>query len=310
MFRALQFAWFTTPLVLDERRRTRDRAAPGAGARRRRRDRPARRPRRDRGVRADRAEARTAAGSATELQGKAAMTDGPVRYTAPVADLHRGGARLEAGGFQTIEAYDVLSRTSTRRSSARTPPDDLGARARALPRRPHDPGGRGGDGAGEPGAGPRRCRGGADRARRERRAAPGRRSATTRCGARAPPRRRPRQLPRAAWIRSAKSRDARRGAAQRRVARRSSRPSPRRSGSTGSSDELDAGFAALRGSARRCRSSARRASTSDDPDYDLARRTARMLGEAGLRGHHRRRARASWRRPTAARARRARRRSA
>lgn len=56
----------------------------------------------------DRAEARTAAGGPTEFQGKAAQTDGPVRYTAPSLIFDQGGRRLEAGGFQTIEAYDVI----------------------------------------------------------------------------------------------------------------------------------------------------------------------------------------------------------
>ena len=56
----------------------------------------------------DRAEARTAAGSPTELQGKTATTDGPVRYTAPSVVFTRDGRSLEAGGWQTIEAYDVV----------------------------------------------------------------------------------------------------------------------------------------------------------------------------------------------------------
>ena len=56
----------------------------------------------------DRAEARTAAGSPTELQGKTAASDGPVRYTAPSVVFERDGRRLEAGGFQPVEAYDVL----------------------------------------------------------------------------------------------------------------------------------------------------------------------------------------------------------
>ncbi len=56
----------------------------------------------------DHAEARTAAGSATHLQGKAADTDGAVRYTAPSVVLEAGGRRLEAGGWQPVEAYDVL----------------------------------------------------------------------------------------------------------------------------------------------------------------------------------------------------------
>ncbi len=56
----------------------------------------------------DRAEARTAAGSAAELQGKTATTDGPVRFTAPSVIFERDGRQLVAGGFQPIEAYDVL----------------------------------------------------------------------------------------------------------------------------------------------------------------------------------------------------------
>jgi hypothetical protein len=56
----------------------------------------------------DRAEARTAAGSPAELQGKTATTDGPVRFTAPSVVFEREGQRAVAGGFQTVEAYDVL----------------------------------------------------------------------------------------------------------------------------------------------------------------------------------------------------------
>jgi len=58
---------------------------------------------------ADRALARTASGSPTEFQGKAASTDGPVRYTAPSLRFAAADGRtLEAGGFQPIEAYDVV----------------------------------------------------------------------------------------------------------------------------------------------------------------------------------------------------------
>ncbi len=58
---------------------------------------------------ADRAIARSAAGGPTEFQGKAAQSDGPVRFTAPSLLLTHtaSGRTLEAGGFQTIEAYDV-----------------------------------------------------------------------------------------------------------------------------------------------------------------------------------------------------------
>jgi 2-hydroxychromene-2-carboxylate isomerase len=57
----------------------------------------------------DRARARTAAGSPTEFQGRAADTDGAVRYTAPSLVFDGpNGQRLEAGGFQPIEAYDIV----------------------------------------------------------------------------------------------------------------------------------------------------------------------------------------------------------
>ncbi len=58
---------------------------------------------------ADTLEARGAAGGATEFQGKAAISDGRVRYTAPSVVFETAdGRRLEAGGFQPLEAYDVL----------------------------------------------------------------------------------------------------------------------------------------------------------------------------------------------------------
>lgn len=56
----------------------------------------------------DRAEARSAAGSAAEKQGKTAQTDGQVRYTAPSVLFTGDGVTLTAGGFQKVEAYDVL----------------------------------------------------------------------------------------------------------------------------------------------------------------------------------------------------------
>lgn len=81
---------------------------------------------------ADRARARTAAGSPTEFQGKAANTDGAVRYTAPSLIFEGAdGRRLEAGGFQTIEAYDVvvanLDATLERRPPAEDPIEVLKA---------------------------------------------------------------------------------------------------------------------------------------------------------------------------------------
>lgn len=57
---------------------------------------------------ADRALARTAEGTPAEAQGKTAQTDGPVRFTAPSLVFEdEEGRTLVAGGWQTIEAYDV-----------------------------------------------------------------------------------------------------------------------------------------------------------------------------------------------------------
>jgi 2-hydroxychromene-2-carboxylate isomerase len=109
VFRALQLANFTTSLVLedDEGLRAVIATVPGVDA--------------DAIVaaldsaevtaayEADKASSRTAEGSATELQGKAGNTDGQVRYTAPSVIFESSdGARLEAGGFQPVEAYDVI----------------------------------------------------------------------------------------------------------------------------------------------------------------------------------------------------------
>jgi 2-hydroxychromene-2-carboxylate isomerase len=80
----------------------------------------------------DRARARVAAGSPTEFQGRAANTDGAVRYTAPSL-LFDGpdGRTLEAGGFQPLEAYDVvvanLDPTLERRPPATDPVEVLSA---------------------------------------------------------------------------------------------------------------------------------------------------------------------------------------
>jgi predicted DsbA family dithiol-disulfide isomerase len=108
VFRALQLANFTTPLILDDDAQLANalRGLPGidadaiVGAL----DDPAVTEAYER----DKAQARTAEGSPSELQGKTATTDGPVRYTAPSVLFERDGRRLEAGGFQPVEAYDVL----------------------------------------------------------------------------------------------------------------------------------------------------------------------------------------------------------
>jgi hypothetical protein len=80
---------------------------------------------------ADRARARTAEGSPTEAQGKSATSDGPVRYTAPSLVLRRGDRCLEAGGFQSLTAYDVcvanLDPTLERRPHAESATEVLSA---------------------------------------------------------------------------------------------------------------------------------------------------------------------------------------
>jgi 2-hydroxychromene-2-carboxylate isomerase len=118
--RALQLGWFTTPAMLDE-----DDAIAAAlesvdGVDAARTVASIDAPNVEDAYQQDRAEARTAAGSPTEFQGKAAASDGPVRYTAPSVIFSRAGQRLEAGGFQPLEAYDVVI-ANLDRSLARTP---------------------------------------------------------------------------------------------------------------------------------------------------------------------------------------------
>jgi hypothetical protein len=79
----------------------------------------------ERAYEADRAETRTAEGGPTHFQGKAAQTDGPVRYTAPSLVFEAGGRRLEAGGFQPVEAYDVVIANLDPTLERTAPPEDL-----------------------------------------------------------------------------------------------------------------------------------------------------------------------------------------
>jgi protein-disulfide isomerase-like protein with CxxC motif len=127
VFRALQLANFTTPLLLDDDEQLREvlSTVPGIDA--------------DRIVAAidtpevvaayevDKAQTRTAAGSPTELQGKAGNSDGAVRYTAPSVTFEtEDGRKLEAGGFQPVEAYDVLVANLDPTLERKAPPADAG----------------------------------------------------------------------------------------------------------------------------------------------------------------------------------------
>jgi len=79
---------------------------------------------------ADWAHARSAEGTPGHLQGKTADSPAGVRYTAPSAIFELGDRRMEAAGFQTIEAYDVvianLDPTLKRMDPAENPLEALG----------------------------------------------------------------------------------------------------------------------------------------------------------------------------------------
>jgi protein-disulfide isomerase-like protein with CxxC motif len=108
VFRALQLANFTTTLCLDDAESIRDalRALPSVDAERivARLD--------DDEVVAEYerqlAEARAAAGTPAEAQGKTAAADGGARFTAPSLVFRRNGDSVVAGGWQPLLAYDVL----------------------------------------------------------------------------------------------------------------------------------------------------------------------------------------------------------
>ena len=124
VFRALQLANFTTPLVLedDEGMREALRGLPGVDA-----DAIVAAldsPEVTEAYEADKAETRSAAGSAAELQGKTATSDGPVRFTAPSVVFRSNGTALVAGGFQPVEAYDVLVANLNPGLERQAPPED------------------------------------------------------------------------------------------------------------------------------------------------------------------------------------------
>ncbi len=124
VFRALQFANFNSPMLLDDDAHIAEalRIVPGIDP--------------DQIVahidapdvvetyRRDKDDTRKAAGSAAELQGKTATTDGPVRFTAPSIVFERNGTSLVAGGFQPVEAYDILVANLDPTLHREPPPDD------------------------------------------------------------------------------------------------------------------------------------------------------------------------------------------
>lgn len=131
VLRALQLAWFNTTLLLDE-----DEGLAGALAAVPDIDVEAivaalDEPHVTEAYEADKLETRLAEGGPTHFQGKARQTDGPVRYSAPSlvfevpqAATAGGARRLEAGGFQTIEVYDVLIANLDPTLLREPPPED------------------------------------------------------------------------------------------------------------------------------------------------------------------------------------------
>jgi protein-disulfide isomerase-like protein with CxxC motif len=82
---------------------------------------------------ADRADARTAGSTPAEVQNRTAATDGPVRFTAPSIVFEREGERMVAGGFQPLEAYDVLLAHFAPDLARRGAPDTVGEMLAGLP---------------------------------------------------------------------------------------------------------------------------------------------------------------------------------
>jgi 2-hydroxychromene-2-carboxylate isomerase len=131
--RALQLAQFTTTLVLDDDASVTRVVAAATGL-----DADDLRARLDAddttaAYERDRAETRGAAGSAAELQGKTAATDGPVRFTASSVTFERDGLKLVAGGYQPSAAYDVLIANLDPTLERRRPPEDPGELVTAYP---------------------------------------------------------------------------------------------------------------------------------------------------------------------------------
>ena len=124
VLRALQFGWFTTTLVLDEDADIRTALRSVAGLRVGEVVAAIDSPAVLAAYEADKEESRRAAGAPTEYQGKARNTDGQVRYSAPsVVFRDAAGRTLEAGGFQPLEAYDVLIANFPERPARREAPE-------------------------------------------------------------------------------------------------------------------------------------------------------------------------------------------
>jgi 2-hydroxychromene-2-carboxylate isomerase len=131
--RELRFGWFTTNLLMDE-----DGAIAECLSRAPDLDVEAiiariDSPEVEQAYQRDRAEARTAGGSAASLQGKTANSDGEERYTASSLIFERGDQKLVAGGWQPLAAYDVIVANLDPTLTCRPGVDDPAELLRELP---------------------------------------------------------------------------------------------------------------------------------------------------------------------------------
>ncbi|MGZ4297636.1 MAG: DsbA family oxidoreductase [Solirubrobacteraceae bacterium] len=123
VYRAIQLANFTGPLVLEDDEQLHEVLSDVPGV-----DADAivaalDSPEVTEAYEADKAQTRKAEGSAAELQGKTATTDGPVRFTAPSVVFRSNGTSLVAGGFQPVEAYDILVANLDPNLTRQAPPE-------------------------------------------------------------------------------------------------------------------------------------------------------------------------------------------
>lgn len=123
--RALQFGWFCSDAALDEDAGLRSALAVVDGL-----DVDAvlaaiEDPENEAAYQQDRAETRSASGSATEAQGKTSGSGDEVRYSAPsLRFAATDGQRLEAGGFQSFAVYDAILANLDRTLARTAAPED------------------------------------------------------------------------------------------------------------------------------------------------------------------------------------------
>jgi len=134
VFRALQFAQFTSTAFLEDPKALQEAIAWVPGIDAEAIIKAANDPETEALFEQDRDEARSAANSPTEFQDKHANTDGRVRYTAPsIRFTNEQGVTLEAGGFQSFEAYDVLVANLDQSLERRSPAEDAAEVLKAFP---------------------------------------------------------------------------------------------------------------------------------------------------------------------------------